>query len=370
MYIRTLRCYVCHKQYPRTRMQYRCDCGGGLEILYDYAKLRKVVSWKILLERPLNHWRYAEFYPTLKQCVSLGEGGTPLIRSFKHSKLHFKLEGCNPTGSFKDRGSTIEISHALEFGHPSIVCATTGNMGASVAAYSARCGLHCEIVLPDDAAGTKIEQIRTYGATISPVRGNYTDAMNLAFVKHTENKQFLVGDYCFRGEGEKSVGFEIVDQFLLEHQRAPDYIIVPVGNGTLVSGIWKGLKEFKGAGLISRLPKIVGVQATGCNPIEIAYRTNRAIRPQIPKTMAGAVACGDPLDGVAALRAVHESGGTLLSFTDREILSARHDIAQSEGIDVEPSGALPYAAWKKLQLNSKHCVLVLTGNALKDLENL
>jgi len=369
MYIKALRCYACGQEYPRTKLAYRCDCGGGLEILYDYDKLRKRISWVKLRKRPLNHWRYEEFYPHLLVRVSLAEGGTPLVESIQSSKLFFKLESCNPTGSFKDRGSTLEISHAKQFKHVSVVCASTGNMGASVSAYCARAGLDCEIFLPSHAVGSKIEQIKSYGSRVTTVTGDYTLAMTTAYLQFQKYGKFLVGDYAFRGEGEKSVGFEIIDQFLLSHNGIPDVILCPIGNGTLISGIWKGVNEMKKVGLVDSLPKLIGVQARGCNPVERAFATDAPIKPVKPRTIAGAVACGDPLDGISALQALEASHGTVISFTDKELLSYRKELAEKEGIDAEPSGVLSYAAWKQLKLQRQFCVSVITGHGLKDLEH-
>lgn len=369
MYIKSLRCYVCGEEYPRTQMWYRCECGGGLEIIYDISKLKKQVSWKKLRSRPFDHWRYEEFFPTVAHRISLSEGGTPLVRSVNTSTLRFKLESCNPTGSFKDRGSTIEISHAKDFGEVDVVCASTGNMGASVSAYCARAQLPCEIILPKNAAGAKIDQIRSYGSQVTPVDGDYTLAMTTAYKEYQVHGRFLVGDYAFRGEGEKSVGFEIADQCLVDDKRMPDFLIVPVGNGTLISGIWKGLKEMKACGLIKTLPKLIGVQAKGCNPIEKAYRTGKGIDPQLPHTIAGAIACGDPLDGQSALIAIKESKGKMIAVSDEEILSARRHLSEKEGIDGEPAGICGYAAWKNLKLSRYRCVIVICGHGLKDLEH-
>ena len=366
MHIKELVCSTCCKTYPRTALLYKCDCGGSLEITYNYASLKKAVSWKKIRSRRFNHWRYEEFYPSVKQQVTLSEGGTPLTRSALDSKLWFKLESCNPSGSFKDRGSSIEISHALEYRHPSVICASTGNMGASVSAYCAKAGLDCEIVLPKDAKGPKIDQIERFGATLTVVNGDYTLAEQTAYRKYQESQRFLVGDYSFRGEGEKSVGFEILDQFLEEQGKLPDKIIVPIGNATLISGIWKGIKEMYHCGLIKKKPMLIGVQARGCNPLEVALAKGRPIKAQTPRTLAGAVACGNPLDGVAGLLAIKESKGTIASLSDNDILFYRNELATKEGIDAEPSGALAYGAYHKLKLFNSTCVCIVSGNGLKD----
>jgi threonine synthase len=195
------------------------------------------------------------------------EGGTPLLKSrnigreLRFKELYFKCESENPTGSFKDRGTTVEISKALEFGAKEIICASTGNMGASVAAYAAAASIKAHIILPSDAPNVKVAQIKSHGAHIGRVRGDYNMAEKEAFKLFNKKGWYLMGDYPYRGEGEKSVGFEIADEI------NADYIISPIGNGTLIHGIWKGLKEFKKTKLVRKLPKLIGVQASGCNTV-------------------------------------------------------------------------------------------------------
>lgn len=365
MYVKYLECFSCKKRYPRSAIKYKCSCGKSLEIIYDYRRLKKSMSWKRLLKRPLNHWRYKEFFPFTKNTITLNEGGTALVRSKNKKRLFFKLESQNPTGSFKDRGSTVEISHAKDFKAKYVVCASTGNMGASVSAYSARAGLCCEIVLPHDAGGEKITQIRNYCARRTRVKGDYSQAEKLAYKKSRTKEQFLVGDYSFRGEGEKSVGFEIIDQMKHDYKNLPEYILCPIGNGTLISGIWKGLKEMKMAGLITKLPKLIGCQVKGCSVVVDAFNKKREIQIITPKTIAGAVACGDPLDGEKAVEALKESNGSGVLVSDKEVLEARREMSCSEGIDAEPSGCIAYAVYKKLNLRGD-CVCIVTGHGLKD----
>jgi len=319
-----------------------------LDIIYDYSKLKKTMSWQKLHTRPFNHWRYKEFFPTVKNLISFNEGGTALVQSKK--RLFFKLEGQNPTGSFKDRGSTIEISHAKDFHAKQIICASTGNMGASVSAYSARAGIACEIILPSSAGGEKIQQIKNYGAKTTKIKGDYTIAAKKAYDQYRKLGHFLVGDHSFRGEGEKSVSYEIIDQMKFDYDNLPEYIFCPIGNGTLISGMWKGLKEMKMVGLISKLPRLVGCQMTGCNTVVKSFNTGKDIQKLIPKTLAGAVACGDPSDGLKAKVALIESSGIGITVSDKELISARREMAKNEGIDAEPSGALAYAGYKKVNV--------------------
>ncbi len=371
MRIKHLECFHCKKRFGRDRLLYRCNhCNGSLEIVYDYSKLKKL-NWKKLRERTFNHWRYLEFYPASRNKVCLGAGGTALIESKQIPNVFFKLEFQNTTGSFKDRGSAVEIAHAKDSGAKKVVCASTGNMGASVSAYSARAGLNCEIVLPKSAAGEKIRQIEIFGAKTTKVNGDYALAAKTAYKKFKQHKGFLVGDYSFRGEGEKSVGYEIIDRLEscgLINKKI--YVICPIGNGTLISSVWKGFKEFKKAGLLKKLPVLVGVQAEGCNPVAKSFKTGRPIKKIIPRTIAGAIACGDPLDGEKAVKAVKESKGLVIEVSDNEMLASRKETSTVEGIDCEPSGAAPYAALKKIKLpGSAVKVLIVTGHGLKDLKH-
>jgi threonine synthase len=386
MRVKYLRCVRCGRQYPKGEIRYRCDCGDSLEIVYDYGEIKGRISWDELRNRPYDHWRYREFYPPLKagSIVSMGEGGTPLIRSrnlgkalFPGCELLFKVEGTNPTGSFKDRGSAVEISEAYDYlcdhgeeCRNEIVCASTGNMGASVAAYCARAGIVCTIYVPHDTPRTKLLQMVAYGAKIVKVKGDYTLAMLTAKHEYEEHGRYLAGDYPYRSEGEKSVGLEIVDAL----EDGVDCIVCPVGNGTLLHGVWKGLKELKTVGLLARLPKIIGAQADGCDTVVKAFENGTdEIVPVIPRTLMDAVACGDPLDGLWALRALRESGGFGVTVSDGEAAMARDLLAKKEGIFAELSGALSFAGLRKaydaglIEKDAKIAVVV-TGHGLKEPE--
>lgn len=380
MQIKFLRCATCGRTHPKEEIRYRCDCGDSLEIIYDYDALAGKIDWDVIRKRPFDHWRYKEFYPPLhkESIISMREGGTPVLTSRNISGLvgckglMFKIEGVNPTGSFKDRGSTIEISQAYQFGAKEIVLASTGNMGASVAAYCARGNIRCTIYVPHDTASIKLLQMDAHGARILRVNGDYTLAAITAKRDYEEKGLYLAGDYPYRSEGEKSVGLEIVDQL----DNDLDYIVCPIGNRTLLHGIWKCLKEMKLLGLIDRLPKILGVQATGCNTVVRAFlKGTDRIEPVYPETMADAVACGDPLDGVWALRAIRESGGYGIAVTDDDAECARGMLAREEGIFAELSGALSLAGLIKAVDDGKvprdaRVVCLITGHGLKEPESI
>jgi len=339
-----------------------------LDVIYDYKEIKKKITWHLLRKRQFNHWRYREFFPVTddKNIISLGEGGTPLVESKNYDKTYLKLEGLNLTGSFKDRGTTVEISKAKEFNVKKVGCASTGNMGASISAYCARAGINAKIFLPKNALKTKIKQIQIHGADTKIEKGPYTKAEEIACLEHKKTGLYLMGDYPYRGEGEKSVAYEIMDEI------RPDYIICPVGNATLISAIWKGLKELKICSLIKKLPKLIAVQAKACSPVVDAFNKKTEMREiKNPKTIATAIACGYPIDGHKALKALNESRGIAVSVSDSEILKARRELARTEGIDAEPSGAVAYAGLKKLNLpKNKIKVVIVSGNGLKDLENV
>lgn len=372
MFEKHIICNTCSRTYGKDKKIFRCEkCGGSLEVIFDYKRMR--ITKKLLRSRPFNHMRYRELYP-VRKAVSIQEGGTPLIRSsnLEHSlgmdfQLWFKNESLNPSGSFKDRGSSIEIAKAKEFGAKKVVCASTGNMGASVSAYSGVGGLECFIFTPEDAVPVKLEQILAYGAKLYKISGSYAQAEKLAREANERYGAYLLGDYLYRREGTKSVGFEILDQ--LDFNTKNLWIVSPVGNGTLISAVWKSIKEFKMLGLIRNTPKLVGVQAEGCNPVVRAFKNGGNVKARKKaKTVAVAIECGDPLDGERALKSVKESGGFMESVSDGEILQARDMLARKEGLFAEPAGAVSLAGLIKVREKIKpksRVVCIITGHGLK-----
>ncbi len=371
MHVKFLECVSCSRRYSPNEIHFRCShCNEDLEVVYNYNELKNL-SWDTLRSRPFKHWRYREFFPVLhdKNIVTLGEGGTPLIKSKQISKelglpnLYFKIEGLNPTGSFKDRGSTVEVSKALELGVKNIACASTGNMGASVSAYCTIADIKANI-FAGGATKSKIKQITAYGAQVKEFK-NYKKAQQAAVNENEKNKTYLMGDYPYRGEGEKSVGFELADQL-----GRVDYVVCPIGNGALIHGIWKGLVELKEIGLITHLPHMVGIQANGCAPIVRTFNNRRVfITEETPRTAASAIAVGNPLNGLEAVNALQKSRGLAESVSDKEMLQAKGMLASKEGIYAELSGAAPLAGLIKLMEfieKDANVVLIVTGHGLKD----
>jgi threonine synthase len=371
-----IRCESCGREYPSGKSIFRCEsCRASLEVMFDYPRLRKALTLDKLRKRPFSHSRYLELYPS-RGLVSLGEGGTPLIRSSNLERelglkfeLWFKCESQNPTGSFKDRGSSVEIARSLEHfkSHKDairrVVVASTGNMGASLSAYSALAGLECHVFTPGDARPVKLRQILAYGARLHEVPGDYARAASLAEQAHREHGIYLLGDYLFRREGTKSVGLEIADQL-----PGVDYIFCPVGNGTLISATWKAFREWKALGFARDLPRMAGIQASGCAPVTRAFKNKSRIKPVKGRTIATAIECGSPLDGPRALAAMKDSGGFSGAVTDREILKARELLARREGLFSEPAGAVSLAGLIKARKGiprGLRVVCLVTGHGLK-----
>lgn len=346
-------------------------------LVYEEPKQRRAVRSPVFKLVKPHHWKYWMFYPVRQErAITMEEGGTPLLQSQKHPNLQFKYEGENPTGSFKDRGSTIEITHAKDMGVHSVVCASTGNMGASVAAYASRAHIAAEIFLPKGVSGVKVQQIRAYGARVVRYGRTYNETVSRTF-EMAGRGAYLAGDYAYRLEGQKSVAFEIADQLssndafeVFGHGRkgwhVPDYVIIPVGMGTLAFATYKAFAELRALGLTRKMPKIVAVQAAGCAPVVKAFESgsHEIERIRRPKTIASAINCDMPNYGHEVLHALRKTNGFALSVTDQQILAAQKELGE-EGIFAEPGAAASYAGFLESGLDGK-VVCVVTGSGLKD----
>ena len=315
--------------------------------------------------------RYRDFLPVTPDTpiITLGEGDTPLVRSVNLEKdigcaeLYFKLEGCNPTGSFKDRGMVVAVAKAVESGRSTIICASTGNTSASAAAYGARFGLKVVVIVPKGKIALgKFAQAIAYGARIITIGGNFDQALQIVRDLIEKHPIALVNSLNpNRIEGQKTAAFEIMDDL----GDAPDYQFMPVGNAGNITAYWKGYMEYKQIGKSSRTPKMMGFQASGAAPI---------VRGKIvakPKTFATAIRIGNPASWQGALAARDQSGGVIDSVTDDEILIAYKLLASKEGIFGEPASAASLAGLVKmvgqgLNLSGKKVVCIITGNGLKD----
>ena len=316
---------------------------------------------------------YKQYLPITSKTpmITLGEGDTPLIRGkileteIDCKSLYFKFEGCNPTGSFKDRGMVMAVANAIESGSKAIVCASTGNTSASAAAYAAYYGIKCIIVLPKGKiAMGKLAQAIVYGATIIAIDGNFDDALTI--VRQLAKKHYITlvnSVNPYRIEGQKTASFEIIDSI----GDAPDYHFIPVGNAGNITAYWKGYKEYYENGKAKTLPKMMGFQAEGAAPIVRGFAIKN------PETVATAIRIGNPASWQKAEAARDESGGIIDMVSDDEILTSQKILAAKTGIFGEPASAASLAGlfkMKKLGMDftNKTIVCVVTGNGLKDTE--
>ena len=285
-------------------------------------------------------------------------------------ELYLKVEGKNPTGSFKDRGTAVEVSVAREKGAKAIILASTGNMAASCACYAAAADLPCFILVPEGVPPGKLSQVLAFGGHIVQVKGTYNDAADLAYKIAVEMGFYLAGDYAFRLEGAKTAAFEAIDQMLFQ---VPDYLVVPIGCGTNIGGYYKGFMDYYRLGLIDRLPRIIGVQATGAQAVVNSFEAKSDVIEILPSinTLASAIAVANPIDGLKALEAINNTNGYAVAVTDNEILAAQHRMAKEEGIFAESSAAATIAGLQKLidqgKIDAhKKVMCILTGDGLKD----
>ncbi|MBN2559015.1 MAG: threonine synthase [Clostridia bacterium] len=317
--------------------------------------------------------RYREYLPVTDRTpvISLMEGNTPLIPSLNIGRmlgidLHFKYEGLNPTGSFKDRGMVLAVAKAMESGSGSIICASTGNTSASAAAYAARFGLKCAVVIPaGNIAYGKLAQAFMYGARVVPIQGNFDKALELVRIISDKYGMTLVNSLNpFRIEGQKTAAFEILEQL----GRVPDYLALPVGNAGNITAYWKGFKLFRDIGKAPAAPIMAGFQSEGASPIVQGKKFEN------PETIATAIRIGNPVSWDNAIKARDESGGFIDSVTDDEILEAYAILAGREGVFAEPASAASLAGIIKSVSSGRvpkgsTVVCVLTGNGLKDPDN-
>lgn len=300
--------------------------------------------------------------------ITLHEGNTPLIRAERLSEqlqldLYFKYEGLNPTGSFKDRGMVMAVAKAMEEGSRTIMCASTGNTSAAAAAYAARGGLNCIVLIPNNnIALGKLAQAIIYGAKVIAIEGNFDRALEIVREITANYPITLVNSVNpYRIEGQKTAAFEVCDQL----GKAPDYLAIPVGNAGNITAYWKGFKEYQASGKSDSLPKMIGFEAEGA----MAIVKGEPIRE--PETVATAIRIGNPASWEGAARAAEQSEGQIGFVTDAEIIDAYKTIASSEGIFAEPASAASVAGVIKLHREGRFnvgdsVVCVLTGHGLKD----
>ncbi|MCC7197014.1 threonine synthase [Candidatus Peregrinibacteria bacterium] len=378
-------CVRCGKTVDERHDQTLCGaCGGPLDLAWNYANLKDWMPDSTIEGAVM---RYAALLPIQKfdTNLTLQEGDTPLYKLESLGKklglrnLYVKNEGANPTGVFKDRGTYVEVLKAKELREKALIVASSGNMAASCAAYTAKAQMPCYVLVPETTPVGKLVQMLEYGAHVVKITGEYSDCVRLAQKLAPLHNLYLAGDFVFRREGQKTLAYELCDEFQRMEKfsgkkiDAPDVVIVPMGAGTHLAGIWKGFKDYFQLGFITKMPRMIGVQADGSAVIVEAFDKNltRCGTWKKTSTICSAVAVADPLDGDFALQAVYQTGGTMLSISDTETLKAQKLLAEVEALFVEPSSALTIAALphlfaRKLIKNGERIVCVATGNGLKD----
>ncbi|HPJ26125.1 MAG TPA: threonine synthase [Synergistaceae bacterium] len=380
-----LRCVLCHREFSPREVQYTCPfCGldGTLDVLYDMEKLRRKISRNSFRSGPPNLWRYREILPVEKEehCSPLSAGNTPLYSlpslasDLGIGNLWIKDDGRNPTASLKDRASAVGVAKALDFEQPAVACASTGNAASSLAGFAAVAGLPAYIFVPEKAPAAKVAQLLVYGATVVLVEGNYEAAFHLATeaIEHYGwyNRNCAINPYLV--EGKKTCGLEIAEELAWE---VPDRIIISVGDGCCISGIYKAFRDLLDLGLVERMPKITGVQAAACAPLAKAIQEGAdTVQFVEGGTLADSIDVGAPRNWAKALRAVRESRGSMITVSDEAILQAIPELARKSGVFAEPAGSAAFAGLLKmagegLLDSSEKVAVVITGNGLKDIES-
>ena len=380
--VKYAQCVKCGKIYEATPNLTNCQCGGILDIIYDYDYIKTVLTKeKLAARRDNSMWRYRELLPVEEDTPNtpLRVGWSPLYESdilakqLGIKKLYVKDDGINPTASLKDRASAMAVAKAWEAGAKVIACSSTGNAASSLAGNAAAAGLKTYIFVPSRAPKGKVAQLMTFGATVISVQGSYEETFELSKQAIDKwgwyNRNAAINPYL--SEGKKTVSLEIAEQLNWE---MPDYLAISVGDGCTIAGVWKGLKDLYAIGFIDKLPRLISAQSTGCYPINRAIQENKPWEPMEENTIADSISVGVPRNADKALMAIRESNGLAINVTDEEILAAQKLLGRTCGVFGEPAGVTGTAAVKKaceLGLIEKGAtvVSVVTGNGLKDVAN-
>jgi len=383
-FVKGLKCVFCGGVYS-TRVPYTCPaCGitGILDVQYDYPAIALRITRRSLARRPdYTHWRYRELLPIREDAVlpRLSVGWTPVVQAeslahqFRLRKLYLKDDGRNPTGSTKDRASSLGVVKARENREKIIACASTGNAASSLAGMAASLGLKSIIFVPERAPEPKVNQLLIFGATVLRVRGSYEDAFQLCQRSCERwgwyNRNSAINPYLM--EGKKTAGLEICEQL---GWKVPDWVAVSVGDGCTLAGVWKGFQETKTLGLVECAPRMLGVQAAGAAPVTAAFSSGEPLRPVTPQTIADSIAVGVPRNWKKAVLAVQASGGSMINVQDDEILEAMRCTGRLSGIFAEPAAAAAVAGVRRavedgLIKHSASVLALITGNGLKDIRS-
>lgn len=381
-FMKALKCRECGREYPLAATHV-CEFDfGPLEVVYDYALIKKSLTRAAIESRPNTMWRYRELLPVAEDpTVGTQVGFTPLIKADRLARalgireLWIKNDAVNyPTLSFKDRVVSVALSRAKELGFTTVACASTGNLANSVAANAAAAGLKAYVFIPSDLEQGKIVNSLIYGAQVISIKGHYDEVNRLcAEIAGKYGWAFVnVNMRPYYAEGSKSMGFEIIEQL---GWRLPQHTVVPMASGSLLTKIHKSYQEMSKLGLVTETPwHMHGAQATGCNPISQAQKAGLDFfKPVKPNTIAKSLAIGTPADGFYSLKVMKESHGHAEDVTDDEIRDAIKLLAECEGIFAETAGGVTVGVAKKLIASGKipakdSAVLCITGNGLKTLD--
>ena len=380
--VKYAQCVKCGKIYEATPNLTNCQCGGILDIIYDYDYIKTILTKeKLAARRDNSMWRYRELLPVEEDTPNtpLRVGWSPLYeadtlaKQLGIKKLYVKDDGINPTASLKDRASAMAVAKAREAGAKVIACSSTGNAASSLAGNAAAAGLKTYIFVPSRAPKGKVAQLMTFGATVISVQGSYEETFELSKQAIDKwgwyNRNAAINPYL--SEGKKTVALEIMEQL---DWKAPDYIAISVGDGCTIAGLWKGLKDLYAIGFIDKLPRLISAQAEGCCPLNRAIETGEPWHPMEENTLADSIAVGVPRNADKALMAIRESNGLTVNVSDEEIMAAQKLLGRTCGVFGEPAGVTGAAGLKKLCEQGKipadaTVVSVVTGNGLKDVAN-
>ncbi len=375
------KCLECTRTFRVDEINYICPaCGGNLDVLYDYERINQHFSKAALAaDRNLTIWRYRPLLPMedTSPVPPLSVGWTPLYDAphladeFGVRQVLVKDDGRNPTASFKDRPSALAVVKAQEAGASVATTASSGNAGAALAGMCASVGMKSVIFVPATTPAAKVAQLQIYGATVVLVEGSYEQACELCLAASERFGwyQRTTGYNPYTVEGKKTAALEIAEQL---QWQAPDRVVVGVGDGNIIGGLWKGFCDLQQLGWIDQLPKLTGVQAAGAAPLVAAVNGDGVIRPVEGKTIADGINVGDPRDGTRAMRAMRETSGGAVAVSDEEIIAAIPRLAQATGVFAEPGAAAAFAGFAKLReqgviQSEERVVLISTGSGLKDI---
>ena len=377
-------CIVCGEQHALPYDSFTCRrCGGNLQVSYDYTLIRERFSRQDLeMSRDYSMWRYTPLMPFAREPSRppVQIGWTPLYKARRLGKklgltrLFIKDDGRNPSASTKDRASAVVIAKSLETGGAQIIaCASTGNAASSLACLAAPMGIRAVIFVPETAPAAKVAQLLVFGASVIMVRGTYDEAFDLCLQASEEYGWYNrnTGYNPYTREGKKTVAYEVCEQ---NGWQCPDWVFVPVGDGNIISGVWKGFMDLREVGFIDRLPKLAACQAEGSDAVTRAIDADGVITPVEGRTVADSIAVSMPRDGEAAVKALIHAKGHAFRVSDDEILSAIPEMARETGVFAEPASAVSLAALRGA-LNAdiigedETVVLLVTGNGLKDVDS-